>query len=127
VFTARFPSLDIQSAGLRASLGHLAHPFAIQTCASNGIDIGSHRSKPISADLLKHADLVLTMEAAQMDHVLRAYPWCTGKVRTFASPPLRDLPDLLGEPLEAYERFHAQAVDSSRYWSTFLDRSTSGS
>jgi protein-tyrosine phosphatase len=67
------PDLDSQvtvtSAGTGAVEGVPAAPHAIETTAARGIDIRGHRSRALTATLLRESDLVLGMEPG---HLARA-------------------------------------------------------
>ncbi len=51
----------IESAGIFAQIGERASDEAIAALDEMGIDLTYHRSKPVSEDLVKKSDLILTM------------------------------------------------------------------
>ncbi len=51
----------IESAGIFAGIGERASDEAIAALDEMGIDLTYHRSKPVSEDLVKKSDLILTM------------------------------------------------------------------
>ena len=53
--------VEVESAGTWAGLGHPATEEARQVMQSRGIDLASHRSQPVTAELLDEADLILAM------------------------------------------------------------------
>jgi len=61
----RLDHIQITSAGTAAITGLTATNNAIRASAEHGIDISSHRSKPLTAGLVREADLILTMERQQ--------------------------------------------------------------
>lgn len=109
-------SLTIRSCGLRAREGLPAHPFAIETCDHNGIDLRMHRSRRVDEPLMREAELVLTMEVRQSDDLLKAYPWTRGKVWRLAEHLGRDLPDLMGQRIQSFEEFFETAKTSLEHW-----------
>ncbi|HEX7079081.1 MAG TPA: low molecular weight protein arginine phosphatase [Candidatus Eisenbacteria bacterium] len=72
------PDLDSQvtvtSAGTGAVEGVPAAPHAIETTAARGIDIRGHRSRPLTARLLRESDLVLGMEPGHLSRAAELAP-----------------------------------------------------
>lgn len=60
--------LEVRSAGVSAFGFEPASPGASRAAARRGIDLASHRSSPVTVDVLEWADLVLTMSPG---HLLR--------------------------------------------------------
>lgn len=56
--------VTISSAGTGAAAGNPAAEYAIQTATARGLDLSKHRSRPLTAELVREADLVLVMEPA---------------------------------------------------------------
>jgi protein-tyrosine-phosphatase len=59
---SRVAGVAVDSAGVRADLGARAADEAILVMGELGIDISSHRSKPVTSDLLVWADYVVVVE-----------------------------------------------------------------
>jgi protein-tyrosine phosphatase len=74
------PEARVISAGTRALVGHSAYPLAIDTMAARGIDIASHVAIDVNLELVRSADLVLTMSTAQQHTVEAGYPFARGRV-----------------------------------------------
>ena len=53
--------VEVLSAGTWAGFGHPATEEARQVMQQRGIDLGPHRSQPLTAELLDEADLILAM------------------------------------------------------------------
>jgi protein-tyrosine phosphatase len=49
------------SAGIFAHSGSLASPLATEVCLEHNISLGEHRSRQLSLELMKEAQLILTM------------------------------------------------------------------
>lgn len=60
---------EVRSAGTHAMEGAPAHPDARAVAAEAGLDLSAHRSQPLTADLVRWADIVLGMS---WGHVVRA-------------------------------------------------------
>ncbi|MGF1574240.1 MAG: low molecular weight protein arginine phosphatase [Sumerlaeia bacterium] len=54
-------TVDVKTAGVMTTTGLLPTPEAIQVMEAAGIDITKHRSVPLTAEMLRKADLVLGM------------------------------------------------------------------
>ncbi len=99
----RYPDKDVTSAGLRdITVGWSADPFAIRVMKEHGIDIGHHRAKLLTADLLKKADLVLTMEKGQSDIVRYSFPNYQGKILRIGEYDNYDVPDPYSRNIKAF-------------------------
>jgi len=73
--------LDLGGAG--------ADPHAVAILREKGIDGSRHRSRTLSAEMVTGADLVLVMEEAQRDELLRRHPDGEGKARLLKSYSLQ--------------------------------------
>jgi protein-tyrosine-phosphatase len=62
-------SVVSSSAGTFALIGRPAAELAVKVAAEQGVDISSHRSRPITKKILEGADIVLGMET---DHIVEA-------------------------------------------------------
>ncbi len=96
--------VGVSSCGLQASPSNTAEPRL-------GIVIGNaysllkdFRSRPIGSELVREADLILTMEERQVTEVLARFPWAKGKVHTvtrFAGEK-GEIPDFLDSDKEDF-------------------------
>ena len=55
----------VTSAGISALVGFPADAMARELMMARGLDLGGHRARQLTPDLVRAADLVLTMEAGQ--------------------------------------------------------------
>ncbi|MBT8340956.1 MAG: hypothetical protein KJP07_13150 [Desulfatitalea sp.] len=98
--------VTVGSAGTNALHGHQAAPHAVQTMAEEGIDISAHRARQVSNDLVRPADLILTMERFHQNAVRQMILWNRARVRMLTEYDrdqiLQDIPDPYGEPLKHY-------------------------
>jgi protein-tyrosine-phosphatase len=107
---AGFGELRVGSAGTLGISGSPASPEAIRAMAELGTDIGRHRSRGLTTDLVRESDLLVVMTRAHLDEVHRRFPPARGRrflLRAFengprpdARPP--DLDDPIGLPVEVY-------------------------
>lgn len=75
-------SLVAESAGTQAWPGLPASDHGVAVLGEWGIDLSGHRSRPLTAELVKGADLVLTMTRSHKGQVLALTPDARGKVFT---------------------------------------------
>ncbi|MCE5248786.1 hypothetical protein LLG96_01060 [bacterium] len=66
----------IQSAGTYATEGNPASQDARAVAAAHGINIGFHRAKQVSEEIVRNADLILTMEKNHTDFITMRWPFC---------------------------------------------------
>lgn len=77
----RLPTLDVRSAGLNAGEGNPPDPTAARCAARLGVSLGEHRSRPVSAELLAWADLILAMQGSHAAAIDRRWPEARSRVR----------------------------------------------
>jgi protein-tyrosine-phosphatase len=100
------------------SRGVDVNPFAIkpeanvlQLLAERNIDASSYRAVQVSEDDMRHADLVLTMTAAQKTKLDSEFPSDTAKIMTiseYAAGSNTDVVDAYGKPLADYQTMVGQ-------------------
>jgi protein-tyrosine phosphatase len=96
-------SARVTSAGVRALSGNRADPVIVQLAAEHGYgDLTGHRSQPLLAGTLNSIDLVLCMESAHRDRLLKSSPTMTGRIRLFVDQPPADVADPVGRLPEEY-------------------------
>ncbi len=77
---AREHDIKIHSAGIHALDGFPASDNCLRVVRENGLNLSDHRSRSISEDLLREADLVLAMSEEHMDFIRIFYPLYFDKV-----------------------------------------------
>lgn len=75
---------NVVSAGLWAQDGFPASPQAVKVMSEYGLDIFAHRSRAMSRDLARQADLILTMTRSGLEEVQQRYPFARDKSFTLA-------------------------------------------
>jgi len=88
----------IVSAGVHATAGREAHPWAQEAAAGLGISLAEHRAKPVTRELVEQADCVLAMDFQNKAELLALYPEANEKIfmlSTYAEGPwqYREIPD----------------------------------
>jgi protein-tyrosine-phosphatase len=99
----------VVSAGVGAVAGLPPSDHSVTACAEEGIDISAHRSRPISRQMLRDSDLILTMEDHHAEAVKTLAPDLSDRVELLArygaadgDEPVTGIPDPIGGELEEY-------------------------
>jgi len=96
------------SAGVAAAEGMAASPNAVRVMAEAGVDISSHRSRPMTEELARRADMILGMTQAHVETIRALYPHAAEKtflLREFDESLAeweRGIPDPIGGSMELY-------------------------
>lgn len=98
----RLPTHEIFSAGLCALEGAPADRLAQELMWQSGIDISDHRARNLASWMMREADLVLTMDDAQRQFVMRRYPAAGKKVERLGEVCDLDIPDPYQHGLPAF-------------------------
>lgn len=78
--------------------------YAIQYLAKKGIDVSSYRSRELTPDMVREADLILAIDRRIRNEILHFYPEASGSVFTFkefafgATQPDLDIGDSMKLP-----------------------------
>lgn len=86
--------LAISSAGLRTRTGRSADDRGVAAAALYGVDLSAHRSRPMTRDIVDHADAVVVMDFANQADFLARFPESRSKLRllgAFDPEPRRTL------------------------------------
>lgn len=95
----------VASAGVYAEDGYRASAHAVTTLGGRGMDLSAHRSRPMTAQMLAEADMVLVMEEAHRRSLFHLEPQHLAKIflLTEMAGGHDDVADPYGGPLEEYE------------------------
>jgi len=89
-----FKGINVMSAGSFALPGARAAPHAVQAMATLGADLGKHRSRPLSVELIHQADFIFTMSRNHAQAVAALVPSAVEKTQTL--DPAGDIEDPIG-------------------------------
>lgn len=85
----------VNSAGTHALHGHQAEPLAVQAMAAADIDIRDHRARHLTREMVRQADLILTMEQAHLETVRQMLGWNKFNAQLLMNyNPLADGPEI---------------------------------
>jgi len=101
--------VEVSSAGVMLLSGLAVSSGTKEVLAKEGIDVSAHLSQKITRDMVKKSDLILVMEKAHEDAVLRIAPEVKNRVfllKEFAkiNDGHLDIADPIGKPLDFYEK-----------------------
>ncbi len=77
--------VQVVSAGLHATAGQEAHPWAQETAKDLGISLAQHRAKTLSPEMVKQADCVFAMDFQNKAELLTLYPLYQDKICMFSA------------------------------------------
>lgn len=96
----RWPLYSFESAGLAATSGRPASTEAIRVAEERGLPLTSHRSRPLTRELIEKADRVYTMTAGHRDALLDLFPEHESKIQTLLAS--QDVADPYGGSRDVY-------------------------
>ena len=101
--SAPFIALVIRFPGLCALDGAAADPIAVEIMWQAGIDISAHRARNLSSWMMREADLVFTMDHAQLEFVTQRFPAASTKLARLGDSCAADIPDPFRQGLPAFQ------------------------
>lgn len=105
----------IMSAGIAAMAGSRPSPEAVTVLADMGIDLSAHESQPLTEQLVRHADLILTMTRSHRQAILNEWPEAAERTRLVCHDGM-DVADPVGGPAELYRRCATQIGEQLDKW-----------
>ncbi len=91
-----------RSAGVGAANGSPATPEAVRAARRLGASLSDHRSQRLTADLIRKADLVLTMSPWHSHAARQIDP--SADQRIIPLSPFGEIPDPIGQGQDTYDR-----------------------
>jgi len=91
----------VLSAGLAASPGAPPSTEAVVLMGEAGAPLDDHRSQPLTHQMIRHADLLLTMTRGHHQAIVQSVPEASSKTQLLM-PGGEDVADPIGGPLEVY-------------------------
>ena len=111
----------IESAGTFADSGYYPAALSQYVMQTKGMDISSHRSQPVSMELLKNFDVILSMEIWQKEFLQVQYPEIADRV--FMISEMVGINEDISDPVNGeLADYQATAVMLERYLSAGIDR-----
>lgn len=105
-YLVAYPKWRTCSAGVMAGVGAPPSRFSVEAANEIGIDVGAHRSQPVTRDLIDAASLIIVMTATHRDALCERFPEAAPKVRRLKSfdpeSSTDDVMDPIGLSLDVY-------------------------
>lgn len=100
----------VASAGIAAAAGSPPSVEAVRVMREQGLDLGEHESQPLTDQLVRHADLILTMTGSHRQQIVERWQEAAGRT-CLLLPGEEDVADPIGGTIDAYRRC-AEQVDA---------------
>lgn len=106
--------ITVSSSGTLAAPGYPADPIAARLAAERGVDMGPHKSRPLSPEDLSRADEIVVMERRHRGYLREHYPLIAPRVSLLLQADGRgqDLPDPTGGTNAVYRRVFEQLFEA---------------
>jgi protein-tyrosine phosphatase len=91
----------IMSAGIAAAPGCPPASEATQVMRERGLDLARHEAQPLTDQIVRHADLILTMTQSHLQSIVERWPHSADRVAMLL-PEKRDVADPIGQTVKAY-------------------------
>jgi tRNA threonylcarbamoyl adenosine modification protein (Sua5/YciO/YrdC/YwlC family) len=89
------------SAGIAAAPGCPPASEAVQVMREYGLDLGPHEAQPLTEQLVRHADLIVTMTQSHRQSIVERWPNSADRTRMLL-PDGADISDPIGQTVGAY-------------------------
>jgi protein-tyrosine phosphatase len=94
--------IEVSSAGVLAAAGARASAEAVRAARLHGANIARHRSRKLTTELIRSADLVLCMTSFHLAQIRRLAPWASEKVMKLDETG--DVSDPIGGGIDVYRQ-----------------------
>lgn len=105
-------NIEIQSAGTSAGSGGRAAQHAVEVMRRRGLELGGHRSQPLTAELVNQADHIFVMTESHREQVQEVVRSAGERAKRLAVEG--DIDDPIGGDAESYERCASQIETALR-------------
>jgi protein-tyrosine phosphatase len=113
----------VRSAGLSAAAGCPASSESVQVVRELGLDLTRHEAQPLTEQLVRHADLILTMTAGHLQAIVRRWPGAADRTQMLL-PEQVDVADPIGRSMDAYRHAAEHIARGVDFHATRLYRET---
>ncbi|MCI0331757.1 MAG: threonylcarbamoyl-AMP synthase [Planctomycetes bacterium] len=109
----------VMSAGVAAAPGCPPSSEAVAVMREYDLDLSRHEAQPLTDQLVRHADLVLTMTHSHMQSIVERWPSAVDRTRVLM-PDRADVCDPIGQPIGAYRHCAAQIIEGVKHHASQL-------
>jgi protein-tyrosine phosphatase len=110
----------VASAGIAAMMGSRASPEAVDVVRAEGLSLDDHYSQPVTEQLVRQADIILTMTRSHRLALLAEWPQAADRARLLCRDG-SDVADPIGGTPEQYRRCAEQIKTEMQAWLDELD------
>jgi protein-tyrosine phosphatase len=117
------PNWTVESAGLGALVGAPAAPETVQALGDLGSHLVAHRARQVDEAMVRRAELVLVMSAAQKNEAEARFPWARGRVFRIGHWEGYDVDDPYRRPFDAFVQVRSLLEAATQSWKTRMGAS----
>ncbi|MGE0607526.1 MAG: L-threonylcarbamoyladenylate synthase [Pirellulales bacterium] len=110
----------VMSAGIAAMMGGRAAAEAMEVMSAEGVSLADHYSQPVTEQLIRQADLVLTMTRSHRLATLAEWPQAADRTKLLCRNG-QDVADPIGGTADQYRRCAEQIKQELQAWIDELD------
>jgi protein-tyrosine phosphatase len=114
------PHIDVASAGTHALVGEPADKVIAELAKNEGVSLHEHIAMQVDEQLVRSADLILTMTRAQINWIFDEWPFARGKVFRLCDEERIDVSDPHKRHRAIFDAAHAQIRIGISQWSRKL-------
>ena len=111
----------VMSAGIAAAAGCPPAAEAVQVMRERGLDLTRHEAQPLTEQLVRHADLIITMTQSHLQAIVDRWPAAAERT-TLLLPERSDVADPIGQTIGAYRCCAEQLEKGVRHQRERLER-----
>jgi len=108
-------SIIVASAGTSSMPGGAPSPQAVEVLKGMDLDLSDHQAQPIREQLVRHADLILTMTRGHHQAIVNTWPEAAERAHLLCRDG-GDVSDPIGGPVELYQACAKQMGKELRSW-----------
>lgn len=113
-------SVIVSSAGTSSANGSAPSPQAVEVLNGMGLDLSDHQAQPVREQLVRHADLILTMTRGHQQAIINTWPQAAERTHLLCRDG-GDVSDPIGGPVELYRACATQMGKELDSWISGLD------
>jgi tRNA threonylcarbamoyl adenosine modification protein (Sua5/YciO/YrdC/YwlC family) len=111
----------VASAGIAAAPGCPPSSEAVQVMREQGLDLSRHEAQPLTEQLVRHADLILSMTHSHMQSIVERWPSAADRTCVLM-PDKLDVSDPIGQTIGAYRHCATQIAEGVKHHTDRLRR-----
>jgi protein-tyrosine phosphatase len=109
----------VMSAGIAAAPGCPPTSEAVQVMRERGLDLSPHEAQPLTDQLVRQADLILTMTQSHLLSIVERWPHAADRTHLLL-PEQGDVADPIGQTVGAYRNCAAQIAEGVKLYADRL-------